>query len=513
MGTPRIIKTGASLLSGQGIQVATQLLLPPLFLHNYGTRGYGEWIVLAAAANYLGTLNFGLHNFANNHVTIAYNRGDMDEVNVIQATAFALVLGLATVASLLAGVLFFLPISSWLHLSISSSEAKATMYLLGLQILVRLVFGFLQTAFLVIGAYHRGSNWLNVLQILTLAGTGTLIFVHAPFVWIAASQVITTAIFSVLVGVDLYIKAPVAFPRLKYVARGRVMDILKPSGYYGMLFSASFLVYQLPVVIMQRMLGPTAVVVFSITRTIYSMSRQALASISTAIGPEITELYGKGNWNGLFKLYDLSERAVFALVPVVTLSTFLATPALLIIWLHKPELFQLDVCILMTLISAAAGIKEHKYQFQISINHHSEMARFLFFTYIGMIAGMVPLVHWLGIRGFLGIWLVTEAIQILYTVKLNQNLFKHFSALEIQPLIKLVTILAFGMLAAWQVAVHVDNRGIILQVAATALFGLLLLAAEFPVFGLGSVTQTLIARFRPSAGQRQGKSEQLTPAA
>src|ERR1700722_12980734 len=102
MGVPRLVKTGASLISGQGILVATQLVLPPLFLLHYGTRNYGEWLTLSAAANYLGTLNFGLHNFANNHVTIAHNRGDLDEVNVIQATAFSIVLCLAAIAALLA---------------------------------------------------------------------------------------------------------------------------------------------------------------------------------------------------------------------------------------------------------------------------------------------------------------------------------------------------------------------------------------------------------------------------
>jgi len=496
-------------MSGQGILVATQLLLPPLFLRHYGVDNYGEWITLSAAANYLGTLNFGLHNFANNHVAIAYNRGDMDEVNVIQATAFSIVLCLAAVAALLAAVLFWLPISSWLHLTIPSAQASATMYLLGLQILIRLIFGFLQTAFLVIGAYHRGSNWLNVLQIATLIGTGALTFAHVSFVWIAASQVLTTALMSILVGVDLYFKAPVAFPRLQYAARNRVMDILKPSGYYGMLFSASFLVYQLPVVIMQRMLGPAAVVIFSITRTIYSMSRQALTSISSALGPEITDLYGKSNWKSLFRLYDLSERAVFALVPVVTLSTFLATPALLIIWLHKPEFYHLEVCILMTLISAAAGIKEHKYQFQISINHHAEMARFLFFTYVAMVACMVPFVEWFGIRGFLILWLITETAQILYTVKLNQKLFRHFSALEMQPLAKLAGIVVLGMAACWQIAIHMTTQPVVVQLAVTLLFAMVVLAIEYPVFGLGAVKEIVSARFR---GDRTPAKE-LTPVA
>ena len=513
MSVARLAKTGASLLSGQGILVLTQLLLPPLFISHYGVARYGEWLTLAAAAQYLGTLNFGLHNFANNHVAIAYNRGDMDEVNVIQATSFAIVLGMVAIVAALASVLFIMPVSDWLHLTISSRVACATMYLLGLQLLMRMVFGFLQNAFLVIGAFHRGSNWLNVLSIVTLAVTAALVVLRASFVWIAASQAITTAAFTFLVASDLYIHAPVAFPKLQYTTRSRLMDILRPSGYFGMLFSVTFLVYQVPVVIMQRMLGPTNVVVFSITRTVYSMSRQALTSLSTALGPEITELFGRGNWAGLLRLYDLSERAVFALVPVVTLSTFLATPALMAVWVHKPALFQFNVCVYMALISAAAGIKEHKYQFQISINRHAEMARFLFFTYIGMVALMVPAVMWFGISGFLALWLVTEIVQILYIVKLNQRLFKHQSDLEMAPLYRIAAVLTGGMAAAWWIAAAIHGQPILIDLAVAALFGTALLAVEYPVFGLGALKHLLTARLLSRKLRQRQIEEDLHPVA
>ena len=89
---------------------------------------------------------------------------------------------------MLAATLFVMPISEWLHLTVSSQVARATMYLLGLQLLIRLVFGFLQNAFLVTGAFHRGSNWLNALSVVTLAVTAVLIWWHASFVLIAASQ-------------------------------------------------------------------------------------------------------------------------------------------------------------------------------------------------------------------------------------------------------------------------------------------------------------------------------------
>ena len=509
MSVARLIKTGTSLMSGQGIQIMTQLVLPPLFLRHYGIAVYGQWIALSSAAQYLGTLNFGLHSFASNHAAIAYNRADLDEVNVIQATSFAIVLGMVSVVALLASLLFLVPLSSLLHLTISSAEAAGAMYLLGLQILIRLVFGFVQTAFLVIGAFHRGSNWNNGLSIATLAVTAVLVMWHMSFVWIAAGQAITTLLFTILVAIDLYFKAPVAFPRLRYTQRARVMDILRPSGYYGMLFSGSFLVFQLPLVIMQRMLGPGPVVVFSITRTIFSMSRQALTALSTALGPEITELFGKCNWSGLIRLYNLSERLVFALVPVVTLATFLATPALMAIWVHKPELFQPDVCVFMALLSAAGGVKEHKYQFQISINHHAEMARFILFTYLAMIGCAVPAIAYFGIRGFLAVWLVTEIVQILYILKLNQRLFKDFYAVEMTPLYKIGGVMSLGMAACWWITNLLHVQPVIVQLALAAAFAIVLLAAEYPVFGLGQLKDSLALRFSRKTGPR----EELTPAA
>jgi len=506
MSVARLIKTGASLMSGQGILVLTQLLLPPLFLRQYGTDNYGEWLTLSAAANYLGTLNFGLHNFASNHATIAHNQGDVDEVKVIQATSFAIVLGMVAIVSVLAAIVFLLPISGWLHLTMSASAAALTMYLLGLQLLVRIIFGFLQNAFLIVGAFHRGSNWLNFLSFATLAATAALVTLRASFVLIAGSWVAIIVLVTILVGVDLYLKAPIAFPRLQYASRGRLRSILKPSGYFGMLFSVTFLVYQVPVIILQRMLGPTEVVVFSITRTVYSMSRQALTSVSTALGPEITEMYGKGNWRSLLRLYDLSERAVFALVPVITLGTFLATPTLMTVWVHKPELFNFNVCIFMALISAAAGIKEHKYQFQISINRHAEMARFLFFTYVAMVAFTIPAVYKYGSRGFLALWLVTEVVQIAYIVKLNLRLFKEHANLELTPLFRIAAVMACGITACWWIATLIRGQSMLVQLAIAAIFSVTLLVVEYPIFGLDTLRVRLF-----SGGLRRARQEELTP--
>lgn len=495
----RIVKTGSALLGAQGIILVSQLVLPPLFLHKYGVAGFGEWLALSAAASYLGTVNFGLQNFANTQVTIHHSRGETEEVNAVQATAFATLLAIVAVLAALLSVVFRMPLSGWLHLGISSQEASLTVYLLGLQILVRMIFGFLQGSFLVVGKYHRGAYWSNALWIAGLIATVVCIFDGRSFSSIAAWQLIVNCAFCFLIAADLRLTASVAFPRLSYVQLHRVMPILKPSGHFGMLFSASFLVYQLPIIFMQRMLGPGEVVAFSVTRTIYSMARQLLTSLSAAIGPEIVELYGVGNWRKLLQLYNSSERIVFALIPVVAFGTFLATPVAMSVWLHKPQLYRLDTCLLMALISAVAGLKEHKYQFQISVNQHSEMARFIFATYLGMVALIVPAIWLLGVNGFLLLWLATETLQTAHIIGLNQKLFAGVAQLELSPLVRLTALVAAAAASSTALAVILEGRGLTETAAVAVVAALVLAGLGYQTFNVRALQSLLLARFHKPA--------------
>lgn len=499
MNLSRIAKTGAALLASQGIILVSQLVLPPLFLQKYGVASYGEWLALSAAASYLGTVNFGVQTFANTQVSIHYSRGETEDVNSVQATAFAILLVIvAALTVLLTGVLW-MPISGWLHLETTSREASLTVYFLGLQLLVRMIFAFLQGAFLVIGVFHRGAYWSNALWTGGLIATIVCILYRKSFSSIAEWQFVVNCVFCVLIAIDLRIKAPVAFPRLQYVRLNRVMPIVKPSGHFGMLFSANFLVYQLPLIVLQRMLGPAEVVVFSVTRTIYSMARQLLASLSAALGPEIVELYGLSNWQKLVQLYKSSERIVFALIPAVAFGTFLATPVAMAVWLHKPQLYELDICLLMTLISAVIGLKEHKYTFQISVNQHSEMARFVFASYLIMVGLMVPAIWLLGIKGFLLLWLSTEILQTAYVVRLNQRLFAAAARLELWPLFRLSVLVIVAAVACTGIAVVMKPKAMS-EISLVAVVAALVLAgAGYQAFNVRALQGSLIARFHKPA--------------
>lgn len=362
-----------------------------------------------------------------------------------------------------------------------------TIYLLGLQILIKMLMGLIVGTFLVIGVSYRGANWNNAQALTTTLATAVMAFMHASFTWIAAQQAMMVALFCVLRMLDLHRRAPALIPRLQCARPSRAGQILKQSGYFGLLFWVGFLVYQLPLILMQRILGPSSVVAFSITRTIYSMSRQVLTALTQALGQEITELYGKHEWNRLFRLYELSERVVLAMIPAISLGTLLVTTVLIAVWLHKPSLYDPFLCIIMTLISGVMGIKEHKYQFQISTNQHAALARMMFGTYLVMVGVAVPCIHLFGIPGFLLSWLVAEIVQVLFILRFNRRLFASVSKLDFAPVYKLFALMGTAtLLGAW-FAIHAQERSLPQGALIAIVFAITLTFISYPLFQLGDV--------------------------
>src|SRR5271169_407348 len=114
----RILNLLVAFVTGQGVSVFTQLLIPPLFLHRFanGIAVYGEWISLSAAVSYLASLNYGVQTYAVNQMTIHRNRGELEECRAVQASALRLLQWMMLAMLPVAGVIAILPVADWLHL-------------------------------------------------------------------------------------------------------------------------------------------------------------------------------------------------------------------------------------------------------------------------------------------------------------------------------------------------------------------------------------------------------------
>ncbi len=505
MSLQRILRMLASFFTGQGVSIISQLLVPPLFLSRYadGVEVYGEWVALSAAVTYLSTLNYGIQTFAGNQMTIDYNRGDVATAKTLQASALRLLLLVIGVFSVVGAGVFVMPVGRWLNLHHASSEAASlTLYLLILQMLLNMLFALFANSYMMIGRMHRGANWMIFQRLAATLALAVCAWLRAPFPILALVQLASVLVFALLVVVDVRRTAPILTPSLRYGSWRDVRPVLGPSAHFGLLSLSSFLTYQGPVLLIQTLLGPAAVTVFSLARTVFSMGRQALAILSFSIGQEITLLIGQRNWPALKRLYDLSERVVLLLVPIFSVGVLLVSPFLFAVWLHRRTLYDPGLCFIMAVISAVMGIKEHKYQFQSSSNEHERLSRFTLGAYAAMLMVAGFLMKPFGILGFMLSWLVAELAQTIYILRLNVELFPAEMKISKAPVVRLAAVLsvAFG-LAAWPVFAGVD-WSLPAVVAVAVVLMLFISLGSYFAFGLDEVRALLVARILKRAARQ-----------
>jgi len=489
MNIQRMARQFAASATSQAILWLQQLLLPPIFIHLYGVSSYADWLALSASVAYLSTLQFGMQTYVNNELTMRYGRGEMEQYEVMQSTALRMLLGIAVVASLLLCCVFFLPLQAWLGLSMSQRAVAVAVFFLGLQVIANLPLNYFAGTFMVFGRAHRGTMWQNILRTMMIAVAVGMALFRASFPAIAIAQFAMVLVYSVFLLADLRRLAPDIFPTLRYWDRGMARAILGPSGNFFLLYTCNFLVYQLPILLLRRMLGPLDVVIFSVMRSIFSMVRQSLAVFTTSLGPEVTNLFGKREWKSLGNIYALSEKILFAIIPTLNFTTLLLSPVLLVVWLSKPNLYSLTTYALMTMCSCVISVKDHKMIFQIATNHHREMARSAFVSYVVMIAASFYFIPRYRLTGFLLLWFVTELVQTIYILSLNTRLLEAHGPVDRWPVVKMLVLVPLAAVAAIEIAQHDHALGYVTQGGIALAFGLVLFGVSAWLFQLRDVVE------------------------
>jgi O-antigen/teichoic acid export membrane protein len=495
-----MLKRILKMLGAQGASIAfnliMQLLLPPFFLHAYGVAKYGEWLVLSATVSYLSTLNFGITTYTSNELTMLRQRGDMEEYRRLQASTLAFLLILVAVGAIASVGVGLLPLPALLHLkTLSRRAAGETAFFLGLMMMCHIIGGYYNNLFMVIQQMHRGQMWSNVRVFAPTAVAIPLILRHATFPEIAFGQFVGVLALSLLTVVDLKRRMHDLPLGLRGANWKTARSAMKPSGMFAMVFMQGFLLFQVPVILMQRLLGPEVVVLFTICRTIFSMARRILSSITNAIAPEITFSFGSGDISKLLDIFHYSERVVFAFIPIANLAVLLYCPLLLRIWLHKPGLFEPLTYVLMALVSGVISMREHKQFFQFSTNRHKGLANIVFWGNLLMIGVSIPMIMWQGIHGFMYTWLASESTQMMLLYLENKKLFSGDSSITIAPVLKLGAFMAIGVVPCITLVNYVRHRSLLDQSFLPIPVEILVILAAYWIFGLYLVKDRLLAKF------------------
>ncbi len=492
----RILKVMAALMTSNVVNLATKLLLPPIFLFKYGTTLYGEWIALSGAVAYLSTLNFGIQTYVTQDLTVRYQRHELDRYHLQQSTSLRVLLGILGSAAVVCLIVFALPVQAWLRLTLSHQVTSLTLYFLGLQILLGVLFGYFTGMYMVLSRAHLGVLWVNGLRLTMVVVTSAGAWMRWSFPVLAGFQAAVYVVGILLVLLHIRRVAPEIFPQVGLWDRGAVRAILGPSSYFGLISMSTFLSFEVPVLILQREAGSFAVVAFTAMRTIFSVSRLALIWPTQALAPEITRLYGRQEWRELTAIYNYSERLIFSLVPVVNLGMLIVSPVLLTVWLHKPQLFSVLPYVVTSAISMTLSAKEHKFQFQFSTNTHERLARIMFFSYIALVIIAIPMVYWQGMLGFLYSWLAIELFQVIRIIGLNQELFAHTGEHRLKYVYRLAFLCLIGLVASDMVLTHTHLMAYRFQFAAGFGVSATMALLSFFLFNMQEIVQKLFVLFR-----------------
>jgi O-antigen/teichoic acid export membrane protein len=482
--------------TNQLITIVTQLLTVPIFLHAYGVSLYGQWLVMAAAIAHLSTLNYGIQTYLVNEIAILYNRGEVQDCRILLSSGMRVVLALTVLIALGMLLVFLIPISRLLHQTLPPFQAQLTMYFLGLQFPLTAVDAAIAAPYMAIGRAPRGGHFGNLLNIVALVALLTLATLHMPFPVLAASRCVVQIIFAVIIYRDVKRLAPDIIPTIRYWRKGILGSILRPSFQYMLLMGSNILVYQLPLLLMQIILGPFSVVLFSVTRTVYSMTRRLLTLVTNTIGPEITVTIGERNIPKLRRLYELSERIVLLLTVPITFGSMIATPFLLQVWLHKGSLFDPIVCILLGLTVSVQGLKEHKYQFQFSSNQVRETSYAGILVYGVMLVLAIPALKLFQLPGYLVLWSVAESVLLFYVLHLNRRLFHGEFEVDQKPAYQMYAVLIAGIALFYVPMMHIAHTSYAFQVATAVVITLVTGAISYWIFKVDDLRSYLWSKLK-----------------
>lgn len=294
---------------------------------------YGEWLALSAAIGYLASLDLGISQASTNKMIQAYATGDIKSFKITQHSSLVFFLVSSLIFTILISLsIWFIPINKWLGIiEINEFQAKLTLLLLSLYILWSLPSRIIYSTYHSLGKLDK-LQWIdNVQKILYLILVSSLLFLKQSVVIIAAAQ------FSLLILTTLYILCDLkknydkVFPGIKFANKTEMKTLMVPGLFFVIYMIANLFWMQGSIILISGIYGGLLVAVFSISRTLSLLGRQAVDSFYYSLFPDIASLYAKNETDKLKQIHKL----------LIFISFSIATIFTAIFWFYGKEIIYL----------------------------------------------------------------------------------------------------------------------------------------------------------------------------
>jgi len=364
----RILANMGALLVGQGVTAGIQLVSLPLFLYFWDAQRYGKWVLLSAVPTYFSMSDAGMIPVAANRVSMLQAGGKTTEANVVFQSALGLVLAAFVIVGGSSAFVLFSVMNNVLD-----ADSRLALWLLIMSVLVSLFAGLFGATFRAAGNNARGVLYNEGIRALEFFGLAIGLAVGHAYTSAALGLLSGRIAGSLVVARQCQRLCPFLHWSLRLASRAELYALARPALGYLAFPLANGLSIQAITLVVGALFGTVTVAIFNTYRTLSRLVLQITSTLSHAVFPEFSILYGASNATALRGLY---RRAVITGATIsVTLSVTMVALAsfVLRIWTHDKIPFDGSLFLLFALATLISGLAHVPRILLMAINQHSRL--------------------------------------------------------------------------------------------------------------------------------------------
>jgi O-antigen/teichoic acid export membrane protein len=295
----RVAAAALSALFGKGAGLLVNAVTVPLTVHYLGSEGYGLWITISSAITMFFVLDIGIANTLTNLISKAYAAADNTLAATYFATAFWLVVGVATLLGLAGCVfcrhldwpyIFHIHEPKLAHEASFAVAAAFVVFLFALPTsLVSKVLGGYQELH-VANLFATGGSIASLIGILAVlhfhGGLAVLVGVYAG----CAAGANLICLFWIC-----FFHKPWMKPWPSRIRWNLVGDIFHSGSQFFLIQIAGLTVFNSDNLIIAHYLSPAQVTPYNVTWRLASYVTAVQALVAPALWPAYSEAYAKGD--------------------------------------------------------------------------------------------------------------------------------------------------------------------------------------------------------------------------
>ena len=326
---------GATAL-GPVVTMLIQVVSVPVFLHFWGAKLYGEWLILSAIPSYISLSDLGFGNVAANDMTMHVAAGERNKaLETFQSTWVLISLSSLIFAAVVSLTVQFTPVSHWLNLSlISLAQTRVILVVLCAYALLSLQSGLILSGFRCEHNYAFGMVANNLLRIAEMLVTMLMVAMTRQVVVLAIGLLGVRIVGTIVLNVLLHLKSPWISYGVSHFQWSTLRVLFMPAIAFMGFPVGSALSLQGMVLLVGITLGPSAVALFSTMRTLARSAMQVIEVVKNSIWPEMSVAYGTQNWELARKLHRFACQSALWLSVCAIGSLYLLGEPLFRLWTH-----------------------------------------------------------------------------------------------------------------------------------------------------------------------------------